>query len=97
MEHDPSAQRSARERIEGYRADIDEVDRKLVALLNERAGYSLAIRALKPQAGMELYNPAREQCIFDKVCNLSNGTLYDQGLCEIYATLLKVMKENPSA
>lgn len=83
-------------RIEGYRGEIDEIDRELVALLNKRAGYSLAIRELKPAAGMKLFDPGREDAIYDKVCGFSDGTLYDQGLREIYATLLKVMKENPS-
>lgn len=87
----------ARASIEGYRERIDAVDRKLVALLNERAGYSLAIRALKPAAGMNLYDPAREDRIFEKVCALGDGPLTDAGLREIYAALLKVMKETPAS
>ncbi|MDO4289930.1 MAG: chorismate mutase [Eggerthellaceae bacterium] len=86
----------ARMEIEERRGRIDEIDRQLVALLNERAGESLAIRALKPYANMVLYDPAREDAIFERVASYSDGTLYDQGLREIYETLLKVMKENPA-
>ena len=86
----------ARMEIEERRARIDEIDRQLVALLNERAGQSLAIRKLKPILGMETYDPAREGAIYEKVISYSDGTLYDQGLREIYETLLKVMKENPA-
>ena len=87
----------ARMEIEERRTRIDEIDRQLVALLNERAGHSLAIRKLKPLLDMETYDPAREREIYEKVTSYSDGTLYDQGLREIYETLLKVMKENPAA
>ena len=49
------------EQIQQHRDQIDELDRQIVALLNERAGHSLAIRALKPGAKMGLYDPAREE------------------------------------
>ncbi|MEE0344161.1 MAG: chorismate mutase, partial [Eggerthellaceae bacterium] len=61
-------QNEAFKQIEQYRAKIDEVDQKLVALLNERAGYSLDIRALKPDAHMGLYDPKREEEIFERIC-----------------------------
>lgn len=83
--------------IEKHRVRIDEIDDELVALLNERAACSLAIRALKPAAGMTLYDPAREGRIFERITACSDGTLYDEGLHEIYETLLRVMKENPTA
>ena len=44
--------------------------KNLVALLNERAGYSLDIRALKPSAHMGLYDPKREEEIFRAYCVL---------------------------
>lgn len=86
----------ARMEIESHRTRIDDIDQQLVALLNERARHSLAIRKLKPLLDMPVYDPAREREIYEKVISYSNGTLYDQGLCEIYDTLLKVMKENPA-
>lgn len=79
-----------------HREAIDQIDRKLVALLNERAIHSLTIRNLKPGAGMDLFDPSREDAIYEKVCNLNDGPLTDDNLKEIYATMLKVMKEAPS-
>lgn len=79
-----------------HREAIDQIDRKLVALLNERAVHSLTIRNLKPSAGMNLFDPSREDAIYEKVCNLNDGPLTDDNLKEIYATMLKVMKEAPS-
>lgn len=46
--------------IEQHREAIDAIDKQLVSLLNERAGHSLDIRALKPEAKMGLFDPKRE-------------------------------------
>ena len=47
--------------IEQHREAIDAIDKQLVSLLNERAGHSLDIRALKPEAKMGLFDPKREE------------------------------------
>ena len=85
----------AKKQIELIREKIDEIDAELVKLLCARANLSLQIRKLKPDAEMELFDAQREGAIYEKVCNMSTGELYDAGLKEIYATMLKVMKENP--
>lgn len=85
----------ARALIDEHRAAIDELDVKIVALLNEREGHSMAIRELKPAAGMELFDAGREDAIYEKIRAHNEGPIVDDKLCEIYATLLKVMKENP--
>lgn len=82
--------------IEKHRAQIDDIDKQLVDLLNKRAGHSLVIRGLKPDAGMGLFDAKREEEILQRICSYNNGPLYNENLREIYATLLKVMKETPS-
>ena len=84
------------EQIQQHRDQIDELDRQIVALFNERAGHSLAIRALKPGAKMGLYDPAREEEIFKKIDSFNEGPMYNDNLRDIYATILKVMKEMPA-
>lgn len=91
-----SEKNEAFEEIEKHRAEIDAIDQKLVALLNERAGHSLDIRALKPDAHMGLYDPKREEEIFARVATYNEGPLYNENLTEIYRGILKVMKEAPS-
>ena len=81
--------------IQQHRDAIDELDMQIVALLNEREGHSMAIRDLKPAAGMELFDPGREAAILEKICAQNQGPIVNEKLREIYATLLKVMKENP--
>ena len=84
-------------RIQEHREMIDELDMQIVALLNEREGHSMAIRELKPFAGMQLFDPGREDAILEKICAQNSGPIVNEKLREIYATLLKVMKENPKS
>jgi chorismate mutase len=79
--------------IDGLRAQIDALDEQLVGLLNQRAAKSLAIRALKPQAQLGLFDPRREEEIFERVASLNSGPLYGDDLRAIYATILRVSKE----
>ena len=84
------------EKINEHRSAIDDLDRRIVELLNERALHSLQIRDLKPGAKMGLYDPRREEEILQKISEYNSGPLYREHLREIYTTILKVMKEAPS-
>ncbi len=92
-----SNQEESFEQIQAHRAQIDAIDKQLVELLNERAKHQLAIRAAKPNAHMALYDPKREEEIFMRVEKYNQGPLYPDNLREIYAAILKVSKEVPSA
>lgn len=91
-----SEENNAFAEIQKHREQIDAIDQELVRLLNKRAGHSLVIRGLKPGARMGLYDPRREEEIFDKIDSYNEGPLYNENLREIYSTILKVMKETPS-
>jgi chorismate mutase len=83
----------ARAKIAGHRERIDEIDCQIVRLLNERAALALAIRELKPQVHMGLYDPKREEEIFAHLAECNEGPLYAENLREIYEAILHVMKE----
>jgi chorismate mutase len=83
----------ARARIGLLRAGIDEIDCKIVELLNERARLALDIRALKPEVRLGLYDPKREEEIFAHLASCNQGPLYADNLREIYEAVLHVMKE----
>lgn len=91
-----SEENEAFQQIEKHRNQIDELDRQIVDLLNKRAGHSLVIRGLKPEAKMGLYDARREEQIFEKIDACNDGPLFNENLREIYTTILKVMKETPS-
>ena len=96
LKHESHERDSSLAEIQEHRAKIDEIDKQIVALLNKRAGHSLVIRGLKPGAHLGLYDAKREEEIFAKVSSYNEGPLYNENLCEIYATILKIMKETPS-
>lgn len=91
-----SDQNNAVGKIAEHRALIDEIDKQIVTLINERTKHALAIRELKPDAHMGLYDPKREEEIFTKLYDFNEGPLYNDNLREIYQGILKVMKEIPS-
>ncbi len=64
--------------LNDWRTKIDEVDRKLVALLNRRARYVLEIARLKKPRGLPIYGPQREKEVFRNVASANGGPL-DQG------------------
>jgi chorismate mutase len=84
---------SARARIDKLREGIDEIDCRVVGLLNERAKIALQIRSLKPAANLGLYDPKREEEIFTRLAVCNKGPLFADNLREIYVAILHVMKE----
>ena len=53
--------------IDDLRRRIDELDERLVALLNERASCALEIGKLKHALGLEVYQPEREAEVLQRV------------------------------
>ena len=82
-------------RIDDLRARIDATDAQILALLNERAQYSLDVRSAKRELGLGLYDAAREMEIIDTLCKENDGPLYDDNVRTIFHAILKVMKELP--
>jgi chorismate mutase/prephenate dehydratase len=61
--------------LDEWRARIDDADRQLLALLNQRASLSLAIGQAKLAAGEAVHVPEREQEIVDGLVRLNPGPL----------------------
>ena len=79
--------------ISDWRRKIDELDRKLVDLLNERAQAAQAIGRLKRSTEIPIYEPDRERLIFENIRSVNQGPLRDQDLDVIYQALIAVMRE----
>ncbi len=76
-----------------WRKRIDELDRQLVQLLNERAKAAQAIGRLKRNSAMSIYEPDRERTIFQNITQFNTGPLRDDDLKVIYQGLIAVMRE----
>lgn len=79
-------------RIDDLRRRVDEIDGIIVGHLNERAKVVLEIQRLKEEGGLPLYDPGREEEIFENVTGANGGPLYDDSLREVYESILHVMK-----
>ncbi len=79
--------------IEHWRQKIDEIDRELVRLLNERAKAAQSIGRLKRSTSMPIYEPERERRIFANIVSANEGPLRDHDLQVIYQALIAVMRE----
>jgi chorismate mutase len=78
--------------IEAWRKKIDEVDRKLVALLCERANAAVAIGKLKRDTSLPIYEPDRERVVFENVQSANQGPLPGRDLVRIYERIIDVMR-----
>ena len=78
--------------IADWRRKIDEIDRQVDALLNQRAAAAHEIGKLKRSTDLPVYEPNRERVIFDNVRAANNGPLPDIELQHIYERIIDVMR-----
>src|SRR5207302_567417 len=69
--------------IADWRKKIDELDRRLVELLSERARAAQEIGRLKRNTNLPIYEPDRERIVFSNVQELNQGPLHDRDLVRI--------------
>lgn len=74
--------------IDEWRTKIDDVDNKLVDLLNERARYADEIGKIKERLGLEAYSPEREQEILRNVLGSNKGPLSDAALRRLFERII---------
>ena len=79
--------------IADWRKKIDEIDRKLVQLISERARAAHEIGKLKRGLAMPIYEPDRERAVFDHVQKLNPGPLPDRDLRRIYERIMDIMRQ----
>jgi len=78
--------------IEDWRKQIDELDRKLVALISERARAAVEIGRLKRNTSLPIYEPDRERIVFENVQQANQGPLPGRDLVRIYERIIDVMR-----
>lgn len=79
--------------IAAWRRKIDEIDRKLVELLNQRARAAHEIGRLKHGLHLPVYEPDREQTVFQNVGKANAGPLPAGDLERIYERILDIMRK----
>jgi chorismate mutase/prephenate dehydratase len=74
--------------LEPLRRQIDSLDERIVALLNERARVVVRVGQVKQQSNAPIYAPDREKLVLDKVRKLNQGPLPNRCLEAVYRELM---------
>lgn len=75
-------------RLNDFRGRIDRLDEELVRLLNARATCANEIGWLKGRAGMEIYEPAREQAVLEHVRQANPGPLGGDAVARVFERII---------
>jgi chorismate mutase len=78
--------------ISDWRNKIDELDEQIVRLICQRAEAAQAIGELKRTSDLPVYEPKREQAVFDHVRAVNPGPLDDAELLHVYERVIDVMR-----
>lgn len=70
--------------IENARKEIDQIDEKLISLLNERMKWVQEVGKIKNETKSVIYRPEREKWIVERMIQLSNGPLSSSAIEAIF-------------
>ena len=76
------------ETLDELRKKIDELDAKIVSLLNERYSTVQKVGAFKKDTASAIYVPERERKVYEKVSRLNCGPMKDVTLFAIYREIM---------
>jgi chorismate mutase len=74
--------------LQDWRRRIDELDKKLVELLNERSRCALEIGKLKQAAKIPLYQPDRENEVLENAERNNSGPLADAAIRRLFERII---------
>ncbi len=75
--------------LQSVRKQIDQLDRQLVRMLNQRARLALRTRRLKQQQGRANVDRRRETQILGRVARMSRGPLSKGSVQAIYRDIIR--------
>ncbi len=78
--------------IDAWRKKIDELDEQIVQLISRRAEAAQAIGEIKRASSSPVYEPKREQAVFDHVSRINSGPLANAEILHIYERIIDVMR-----
>jgi chorismate mutase/prephenate dehydratase len=83
---------SRNESVDVLRKKIDQIDERVVALLNDRAALAQKIGHTKNQSNQEVYVPHREKEILRRLSRLSQGPLPENSLRAIFREVISACR-----
>ena len=82
----------ARTKLEEFRVLIDDVDRRIVALLNERTQVVEEIGRVKRESELPIYEPKREEQVFANITGSNHGPMSSDALRRIFERIIDEMR-----
>ncbi|HEY1494524.1 MAG TPA: chorismate mutase [Candidatus Solibacter sp.] len=82
----------ARAQLDEYRVLIDDVDRRIVGLLNERTLVVENIGRVKREAQLPIYEPKREDQVFANITGANQGPLTPEAVRRIFERIIDEMR-----
>jgi chorismate mutase len=83
----------ARRKLEEHRIAIDDLDRRIVELLNERTRVVEDIGRVKRSAQLPIYEPRREDQVYENISQASaDGPLTKEAVRRIYERIIDEMR-----
>lgn len=86
-------QDEARARLDEFRIRIDDVDRRIVELLNDRTRVVEEIGRVKREAQLPIYEPKREEQVYDNIVQSNHGPLDGGALRRIFERVIDEMRQ----
>lgn len=83
---------SRNESVDALRKKIDQIDEKVVKLLNDRASLAQKIGQTKSLGKEEIYVPNREKEIFQRISELNRGPLSEQAIRSIFREVISASR-----
>ena len=74
--------------LSDFRKKINDLDAKLVKLINERAELSIKIGNVKKEANSPIYAPNREKEVLDRLKELNKGPMTDEAFEAVYREIM---------
>lgn len=85
-------QDEARARLDEFRVSIDEIDRQIVALINQRTRVVEEIGRVKRDAQMPIYEPKREELVFANITGANQGPIPTEAIRRIFERIIDEMR-----
>lgn len=79
--------------LEKQRAEIDAIDREIVALFERRMQVVVEVAQIKKENGIAILDANREKEVIQKVQSYLKEATLKEELAEAYETLMKVSKD----
>jgi chorismate mutase len=86
------SRQTALKQLEEFRSRIDAVDRSILLLLNERTKVVEEIGRVKQKAELPIYEPRREDQVFENVTRHNTGPLSAQAVRRIFERIIDEMR-----